>query len=389
MDHVRVKRNYFQWLNLLFVGWLMISKSGASADENCSNPRKFVVCYYGAWATYRTGNGKFDIKDIDASLCTHINYAFATLNNQSYEMESHDSYYDVDRRGYLNFTDLKQNNTKLQTMLALGGWTDSNDGTNKYAVMVADASKRKNFIDKAVTFLRKYNFDGLDIDWEYPTDKANFAVLITELRTVFDNYNLTLSIAMGAGKKHIKSAYDFSVLCEHLDFINVMTYDFHGPWESVTNHHTNIKNLRRTYRLLKRRGGCIDRMVVGMAAYARTFQLTDPAKNSTGAPCSGAGDAGPFTQEKGFLAYNELCESKYSDYNKKYDKAAKTNYLVKGNQWITYDDRATIRIKSGWAARKGFLGAMIWALDLDDFRDECGAGHFPLLKAINRKMRPG
>lgn len=184
MDHVRVKRNYFQWLNLLFVGWLMISKSGASADENCSNPRKFVVCYYGAWATYRPGNGKFDIKDIDASLCTHINYAFATLNNQSYEMESHDSYYDVDRRGYLNFTDLKQNNTKLQTMLALGGWTDSNDGTNKYAVMVADASKRKNFIDKAVTFLRKYNFDGLDIDWEYPTDKANFAVLITELRTV-------------------------------------------------------------------------------------------------------------------------------------------------------------------------------------------------------------
>lgn len=48
---------------------------------------------------------------------------------------------------------------------------------------------------------------------------------------------------------------------------------------------------------------------------------------------------------QGYLAYNELCESKYSDYNKKYDKAAKTNYLVKGNQWITYDDRATIRFK--------------------------------------------
>ena len=41
------------------------------------------VCYYANWAQYRPGMGKFLPENIDGSLCTHINYAFAKMNGNS------------------------------------------------------------------------------------------------------------------------------------------------------------------------------------------------------------------------------------------------------------------------------------------------------------------
>ena len=57
-------------------------------------------------------------------------------------------------------------NHALKIMIALGGWKDSKG--SKYTRMVRDAASRKRFIDDAVRFLETHNFDGLDLDWEYP-----------------------------------------------------------------------------------------------------------------------------------------------------------------------------------------------------------------------------
>ena len=52
-------------------------------------------------------------------------------------------------------------------LLAVGGWTDSRSG-NKYSRLVKDRRKSEEFARDAVEVLNKYNFDGLDLDWEYP-----------------------------------------------------------------------------------------------------------------------------------------------------------------------------------------------------------------------------
>ena len=51
--------------------------------------------------------------------------------------------------------------------------------------MVGSPGTRKVFIDSVISFLRKYEFDGLDIDWEYPSnrggsydDKENYSVFL-------------------------------------------------------------------------------------------------------------------------------------------------------------------------------------------------------------------
>lgn len=85
--------------------------------------------------------------------------------------------------GYAKFNGLKTYNKNLKTLLAIGGW---NEGSARFSKLVDDEDKRKEFVKNVVKFLRQNNFDGLDLDWEYPafrdgsqpSDKENYASLV-------------------------------------------------------------------------------------------------------------------------------------------------------------------------------------------------------------------
>ena len=85
---------------------------------------------------------------------------------------------------------MKTINPELKTLIAIGGW---GEGSEKYSDMARDAALRKTFVQSVVSFLQLYDFDGFDIDWEYPAarggapeDKENFPILVSELREVSD-----------------------------------------------------------------------------------------------------------------------------------------------------------------------------------------------------------
>ena len=66
---------------------------------------------------------------------------------------------------YQKLTDYKRRGVKVS--LAIGGWNDSQG--DKYSRLVNSPEARRRFIKHAVTFIEKHNFDGLDLDWEYPS----------------------------------------------------------------------------------------------------------------------------------------------------------------------------------------------------------------------------
>jgi chitinase len=130
---------------------------------------KQVVCYWGTWANYRPKDGKFTPEDIDPTLCTNLIYSFAGLDAETSSIKSLDPWMDLEDNyglaGFKKATDLKYVNPNMKVTLAIGGW---NEGSKKYSDMAKDPVKRQIFAKSAVEFLKKYNFDGLDLDWEYP-----------------------------------------------------------------------------------------------------------------------------------------------------------------------------------------------------------------------------
>lgn len=102
-----------------------------------------------------------------------------------------DPYLDLEENGgkgnIKKFVSLKSANPKLKTMVAIGGW---NEGSAKFSAVAANQELRVQFAENAAAFCKKYGFDGLDMDWEYPAqrdgnpaiDRANFVLMLRELR---------------------------------------------------------------------------------------------------------------------------------------------------------------------------------------------------------------
>ncbi|KAK2178229.1 hypothetical protein NP493_552g00018 [Ridgeia piscesae] len=369
------------------------------------------VCYYTNWSQYRKGAGKFFPESIDPFLCTHINYAFATMKNHKlapFEWNDEGA-----TGGYARVNALKKKNPKLKTLLSVGGW---NFGTLKMTAMMKTRANMNLFTRTSIKFLRDRNFDGLDLDFEYPgsrgspsTDKHKFTVLLSTLKKAFiaeakrtGKPRLLLTAAVSAGKTTIDAGYEVKAISRYLDFINLMSYDLHGGWESKTGFNAPLYSRRSEAAWQKQlnvawaatywvRRGCPSRkLVIGMATYGRAFKLRNPASHGVGVRTTGAAPVGPFTGESGFYAYYEICKNfiKGNEWNVKWDNEQKVPYAHKGNVWVGYDNEYSLQLKVKWLKSKRLGGWMVWDFDLDDFTGQfCGAGKFPLIKRLNKALK--
>jgi len=373
---------------------------------------KHMVCYYGSWAVYRPGNGKFDVEDIDPFLCTHIIYGFTGLGADNRIMVL-DPYNDLEEnwgRGAMKrFTGLKKINPNLKALIAIGGW---NEGSAKYSQMAMDPVKRRTFVESIVPFLQSQDFDGLDLDWEYPAnregsapeDKENFVLLINELRAELDPHGYLLTAAVSAGQSTIDTAYNIPAVAAGLDFINIMAYDFHGAWETYTGHHSPLGsnpsldigddmklNTNFSVHYWIDGGAPPSKLVLGMGTYGRGFLLDDVSNNGLYAPAANPIQAGPYTREPGIWGYNEVCEKMQAEpgqWTVVTDEYYQTPYAYNGRQWIGYDNVESLAIKSRYLNDLGLAGGMVWSIETDDFRNLCQSSgeNFPLIRTIYRAM---
>ena len=153
----------------------------------------------------------------DPTVMTHINYAFGHVNEQFNGVR-------IDNEQRLrDIIALKKQQPKLRVMLSVGGW-----GSGRFSEMAASEENRKAFARDCRRVCNELGLDGIDIDWEYPTQKSagisaspndteNFTLLMRDLRQALGS-KLWLTLASVGSAQYI----DFKSCVEYLEMSHVM-----------------------------------------------------------------------------------------------------------------------------------------------------------------------
>ncbi|MEO8206003.1 MAG: glycosyl hydrolase family 18 protein, partial [Chthoniobacterales bacterium] len=372
------------------------SPTPVAGGPDISGPK--IVGYFPEWGVYERN---YHVSDIPAQKLNVINYAFANAT-ASGDVTLFDAYaatqktypgdtWDQPLAGNFNqLIQLKKKYPHVRTMISIGGWTLS----TYFSDIAMTASTRQHFATSAVAFARKYGFDGVDIDWEYPVgggldgnhnspnDKHNYTLLLQELRKqldaagVSDGKKYYLTIAAPAGPDKIANL-EPAAIAQIVDWINVMTYDMHGAWENTTNHQSalygppgdplNDEDVILNYTNL---GVPAKKLVLGIPFYGLSWKNVGASNDGLGQ--SGSGRPRGSYDDTGMFDYRDIqsrLASQPGVYTRHWDDNAKVPWVYNSKDsngiFITYDDVPSVREKTSFVRSKALGGVMFWELSGD------------------------
>ena len=355
---------------LLLLGLAPTREAGAAAAD--PEPPYRIVGYV---------TGGTDIWDVDARKLTHINYAFAQVT------EEHTiTFNDDNAPAHLaQLQALKARNPDLKLLVSVGGW-----GAKNFTDAALTDSSRATFAESAVEMVKRYGLDGVDVDWEFPgqavggiearpEDRQNFTRLLRTLRTRLDSLSMVrdrvgddrylLTIASNDDQDYFDHT-EMEAVHPHLDFVNVMTYDFFTAGSETTGHHTGLFRSGHEGAPTRTAAAAVERhldagipprkITLGVAFYGRAW---------SGVRARRKGLNQPYDEFAGFIPYETLVD-RYIDRNgftRYWDESAKAPYLWAPDSamFISYEDPESLRHEARYVREKNLGGVMYWEHSLD------------------------
>ncbi|MER7244260.1 glycoside hydrolase family 18 protein [Kribbella sp. NPDC000426] len=415
----------------LLVAAAMVVPTIAAVPAEAHGDTKRVVGYYTNWSGYDRNYLVSDlVKTGAAARLTQINYAFGFVDAQGNCISS-DPWADYQRpftaeqsvngkadepgqvlNGNLNqFRELKKKYPKLRISISLGGWTGSAHFSDAALTQASRAAHVKSCLDMWLkgnlpglpAGAAKGIFDGVDLDWEWPAsegnpgnvirpeDKQNFTALVHEYRKQLDKlsgrpgkYDLTAFLP--ANPTMIDKGFEVRKLFKDLTFGTTQGYDYHGPWETLTNQQSAIDGPKGdpttpefssqvTIDAYLSRGAPRDQLVMGVPFYSHGWTGVTNANHGLFQPSTGPA---PATYEAGTEDYR-LLKAHLSDYTVYRDNRAGFAWLFDGTTFWTWDDPVEMARKARYIDHRDLGGAMIWSLD--------GDSNGELISALHRNLR--
>lgn len=106
---------------------------------------------------------------------------------------------------------------------------------------------------------------------------------------------------------------------------------------------------------------------MGLGFYGRSFTMKDPSCMTAGCPFTDGAHGGQCTGTPGVLSAHEIVQIIANGATVTFDAAAGVKIVTwDTNQWVSWDDAETLKIKQDYANRRCLGGTMVWAIDLDD-----------------------
>ena len=346
-----------------------------------------MVGYYAAWGVYMR---QFFLSGIDVSRLTHLNYAFANISNDGDCVMGDDW---ADPKNFDMLTHIKKKNPHLKTLLSVGGWTWS----VHFSDLARTSAGRARFARTAAQLMRDNGFDGIDIDWEFPVkggsgdmihraeDADNYPLLMQAIRNEIGwGKLLTMAVTPNPHYHRYLRLPQLSNIC---DWINLMAYDYNGPWPGCEKSNFNAAlfrahndpsdpefNIHSSIETLLEGGLPRHKLVMGLSFYGRGFANVEPGPNGDGLyqPYSGRPFGtwpDEFNQASGVFDYYDLRDNYIgkSDWQDHYSDEAEAAWLYSPSrkEMIGYDNPTTIWAKCSYILSRGLGGAMIWDHSMD------------------------
>ncbi|MCS0232611.1 glycosyl hydrolase family 18 protein [Vibrio sp. 2026] len=259
------------------------------------HPRR-VIGYFTSWRSGDDPQSTYLVKDIPWEQLTHINYAFVSIGsdgkvnvgdvNDPNNPATGKTWPGVEVdpalgfKGHFGALATYKQKHDVKTLISIGGWAETGGHFDTNGDRVADGgfytmttnadgsinhAGIEKFATSAVEMMRQYKFDGLDIDYEYPTsmagagnpyDKdfmeprrqylwASYQELMKVLRekldaaSAQDGIHYMLTIAAPSSGYLLRGMETFDVT-KYLDYVNIMSYDLHGAWNDHVGHNAAL-----------------------------------------------------------------------------------------------------------------------------------------------------
>lgn len=398
-------------LILLFLPLICIFLASSGARDTRAASRR-VIGYYVQWATYARN---YEPADIPAAQLTHINYAFVEIRDTG-ELYSIDPTADFKKvypaknglpaqtaeqatnlraGNFGRLRDLKAIHPHLKVLLALGGW----GWAGSFSTVAADAGKRAVFAASCAAWVADQGLDGIDIDWEYPgaADRDHCTALLQAVRSSLNalgqknGKTYYLSVATPASEASL-AGFDLPQVAALVDWVNLMTYDYHGTGSEATTGFNaplyadptdpspsrDTFNVNWTVNAYLSRGVPAGKLILGLPLYGRSWEAVPDINHGlfqNGQKGPNTGTAGNW--EAGVFDYWRVVQLSQDGQHQRYwNDSSKVPFLygpnlspgLSGGMFVSYDDPQSITAKLDYLENQGLGGAMFWELS-GDVRD--------------------
>jgi chitinase len=433
---------------------------GAAMAVPCAPPAgaapkaPVVEGYFAQWDIY---GRNYHPKDIPADKLTHVIYAFAAPDASGH-CASVDPWADYQRPypaeesvtgvaddpsqalfgNFNQLRELKAAHPGLKVLLSIGGFTLSTYFSDVAATPASRAAFAQSCIDEfidgnlpgAAPGAGAGVFDGFDIDWEYPVccgldtahyspaDRHNATLLFRELRQQLDaagdaaGTHYLLTAALPAANVRSAGSYELAAVSKTVDWINLLTFDFHGPWDTTTNINSPMArtgksdptpapdrrwfNTEGTVRFYEMSGVSPSKLVVGVPFYGRQYLRVPATNNGLYQPFDNTGlsdavDLGTQWDASFTPSYHGLVDIGHvvapgkglatvgaNGYTRYWNKDSKNPFLYNPAgvhtlttgvetvpTFISYDDPKSIAERGSFARSQALRGVWAWELSQD------------------------
>lgn len=263
-----------------FILLFLLSKASNASQVNHTQPQEqsnpIVMGYYSEWAIY---SPNIHIQDLPSQLMTHLVYKSANLSKNG-EVEVGDTFADIEHLyptvnieeeevlgNFGQLIKLKKQQPNLKNIISIGGWGRSEN----FSVAASTKAGREKIAQSAIVFMRKYKFDGIEIDWQFPIgfsptpyddqilsqidDPKNLSLLMAELNNQCQAINLKCWLQVVLAPYSLDEYWQASLLSDNVNVVVIDVSRVHGDKADKAEHISPLyseKNERSIDQLISR-----------------------------------------------------------------------------------------------------------------------------------------